>query len=132
MFYKFNAHRARKPAGKADYKLARQIFKKLIRIQCSWASFMQSSTDKLSSGWLRAFCITVMTVSSGYCTYLIFEGFSSLGKTEASATTRYFWPFYQHEIREQLRAKSIMSMYLDSLENAVIQDSLNQLKQTQK
>ncbi|TDE18075.1 hypothetical protein [Dyadobacter psychrotolerans] len=132
MFYKFNAHRARKPAEKADYKLARQIFKKLIRIQRCWASFMQSRADKLRPGWLRAFCLTVMSVSSGYCTYLIFEGFSSLSKPEASALIRYFRPFDQHEIKEQLHAKVKMSMYLDSLESAVIQDSLNQLNQTQK
>ena len=132
MFYRFDAHRARKPAEKADYKLARQIFKKLVRIQRCWAGFMQSRADKLRPGWLKAFCLTVMSVSSGYCTYLIFDGFSSLSKPEASTPTRYFWPFDQHEIKEQLHAKFKMRMYLDSLDNAVIQDSLNQFNHTKK
>lgn len=87
MFYKFNAHRARKPAEKADYRLARQIFQRLIRIQQSWASFMGAWAEKLTSGWLKALCATALTVSSVYCAYLIFEGFISLNKPEAGALT---------------------------------------------
>ena len=132
MFYKFNAHRARKPAEKADYKLARQIFQKLIMMQRCWASYMGYRAKKLTSGWLKALCITVITVSSVYCGYLIFEGFISLNKTGASARKGHIWTFDPFGIKEQLRAKSELNNYLDSLENAVLKDSLNQLNHNQK
>ena len=132
MFYKFNAHRARKPAEKPDYKLARQIFQKLITMQRCWASYMGSRAEKLTCGWLKALCITVITVSSSYCAYLIFEGFISLNKTGADARQGPIWPFDPYGIKEQLRSKSRLSIYLDSLENAVIKDSLNQLNHTPK
>jgi hypothetical protein len=132
MFYKFNAHRARKPAERADYRLARQIFQRLITIQQSWASFMGAWAEKLTSGWLKALCAAVLTVSSLYCAYLIFEGFISINKPETGAPTLHIWPFDPYGIKEQLRAKSELRIYFDSLENAVIEDSLNQLNHIQK
>ncbi|WP_254412118.1 hypothetical protein [Dyadobacter diqingensis] len=132
MFYKFNAHRARKPAEKADYKLAGQIFQKLITLQRCWASYMGSRAEKLTYGWLKALCVTVITVSSTYCAYLIFEGFISLNKTGTSARQGHIWAFDPFGIKEQLRAQTELNNYLDSLENAVLKDSLNQLNHTPK
>ena len=132
MFYKFNAHRARKPAEKPDYKLARQIFQKLITLQRSWASYMGSKAEKLTSGWLKALCVTVITVSSSYCAYLIFEGFISINKTGANARQGHIRVFDPSGIKEQLRAQTELNNYLDSLENAVLEDSLNQLNHTPK
>lgn len=132
MFYKFNAHRARKPAEKPDYKLAIQIFRKLITMQRSWASYMGSRAEKLSCAWLKALCVTVITVSSSYCAYLIFEGFISLNKTGADARQGHIRVFDPSGIKEQLRAQTELNNYLDSLENAVLIDSLNQLNHTPK
>lgn len=132
MFYKFNALRARKPAQKTDYKLAGKIFQKLISLQRSWASYMGSRAEKLTCGWLKVFCVTVITVSTSYCAYLIFEGFISLNKTGTSARQGHIWAFDPFGIKEQLRAQTELNNYLDSLENAVLKDSLNQLNHTPK
>ena len=132
MFYKFNAHRARKPAEKANSKLARQIFQKLITVQRFWASYMGSRAEKLTSRWLKALSVTVITVCSSYCAYLIYEGFISLNKTGADARQSHIWAFDPFGIKEQLRAQTELNNYLDSLENAVIKDSLNQLNHTPK
>jgi hypothetical protein len=132
MFYRFNAHRARKPVESSENRLARQIYQKLISLQRSWAGLMGAGAEKLTSGWLKILCVTVITVSSGYSAYLIFEGFISINEPFTYGQALHLWPFDPYGTKQQLRAKASFNLYLDSLENAVNKDSLNQSNHTQK
>ena len=132
MFYRFNAHRARTPVEKSDNKLARQIYQKLISMQRSWAALMSAGAEKLSYQWLKALCITVISVSSGYALFLIYDGFISFNRPLTNVRPEHIWPFDPYGIKAQLRAKTRLSLYLDSLDKAVIKDSLNQFNHTQK
>lgn len=132
MFYRFNAHRARKPVETSDCRLARKIYQKLIFMQRSWANLMSAGAERLGYHWLKALCITVISVSTGYSVYLICDGLISSNRPLANIRTQHIFPFDPYGIKEQLRAKNKLSLYLDSLDNAVIKDSLDQFNQNQK
>ena len=132
MFYKFNAHRVRTPAEKSGYKHARQIYQKMISIQRAWAGLMAKGAGKLSDRWLKGLCFTVICLSCGYSAYLIYEGLLSLNKSAATGWTERIWPFDPYGPKQQLRGQIPFRRYLDSLENAVRQDSLNQSNKTHK
>ena len=130
MFYRFNAHRQR-PLQDQRSGLATQIFQKLTFLQRRWTRVMAQAAQKLSFGWLKALCLTVIAVSSGYCIYLLFDGFHSMHEPLESGRSQIFL-FDPYGLKAQLRARSHLDHYLDSLEKALIKDSLNQINPSQK
>lgn len=129
MFYNFNAHRAKNAAPQHDQALARKIFQKLIAVQRRWAGFMEQQSKKLSGTWLKALSLTVLAVSVAYSTYLICDGVLSLSDSQTPSSLHRLWPFDPKGTKQKLRNMSGFQVYLDSLEKAVSNDSLNQLKQ---
>lgn len=129
MFYNFNAHRAKNAAPQHDQALARQIFQKLTAVQRRWAGFMEQQSKKLSGTWLKALSLTVLAVSGVYSAYLICDGVLSLSHSHTPSSFHRLWPFDPNGTKQKLRNMSGFQVYLDSLEKAVTNDSLNQLKQ---
>lgn len=129
MFYKFNAHRSAPAKSPPDQKqaLARRIFQKATGLQRRWACFMQSQSERLSAGWLKALCLTVLTGSFTYSTYLLFDGMLSVPKLHIDFSSERLWPFDPHGTKAAARKKAALEIYLDSLDQVTSQDSLKHL-----
>lgn len=132
MFYKFNAHRAKKHTSEEGDKLARKIYQKLILVQRSCSGFMDGWAQKLTYPSLKLLYILLLSASSSYCAYLIYEGASGLRSSDISEWAESIWPPVAGAADKQQKSGETMRMYLDSLERAVVADSLNQLNHTGK
>ncbi|REA60059.1 hypothetical protein DSL64_15355 [Dyadobacter luteus] len=131
MFYKFNAHRVAKADSEKDSTAARRIFQKLTALQRRWAGLMSTGAGKLTSKGLKAVCIMLFLAGSVFCGRLIVQGLMHSGKSKIHGGAGVIRNFAD-EIQKRQRAEYQIKMYLDSLEKAVVEDSLNQLNQIKK
>jgi len=128
MFYNFNAHRAKKSDSKPAPAPAKRIFQKLLFLQRSWADFMDRSASRLSFGWLKALSASVLTVAAAYSLYLTADGLSAVSGFSSASEVHQIWPLDDFVEKQKVRQHSRLELYLDSLEKALIKDSLNLFK----
>jgi hypothetical protein len=127
MFYRFNAHRAKKQQVQESStdKLAKKIAGSISAIQRSWATFMDRHARKLPPKQLKALLVVLVLGSGAYCAYLLGEGiFSQAFHRFTDFELAKLWPFDPLGNKEKLRREDAWDHYLDSLELQVKHDSL--------
>ena len=127
MFYKFNAHKASQPQTPetSDDKLAKKIAFKVQQFQLRWAGFMDRQTRKVPLKYLKAMLVTGVLGAGSFCAYLITkDAFASPASLYDTITLTKIWPSEQSERLQKYQIQSEFFRYVDSLENAIRQDSL--------
>lgn len=129
MFYRFNAHRTKKPEVTEPYKdrMARLITAKAISLQRCCADFMGRQSKKLSLKQLK-FLLFVFVLLTGASSIYIFAHGIWL-KPDTNKLTEEPVGFDQWNYNSD--HQQAMKHYLDSLEQAVVEDSISQLKSNQ-
>lgn len=131
MFYRFNAHRAKKPQiqDSSTDKLAKKIAGKINAVQQGWATFMDRHARNLPPKQLKAVLLVLVLGSGSYCAYLLGEGiFSQALHRFTDFEFAKLWPFDPLGNKEKLRREAAWDHYLDSLEQQVRRDSLQNLQ----
>jgi len=128
MFYRFNAHRAKKPQiqDSSTDKLAKKIAGKINAVQQGWATFMDKHARRIPAQRLKVILLVLALGSGLYCTYLISGGGLSEVRTRlADFRFEKLWPFDPWAYKEKLKRAAAWDHYLDSLEQQVTLDSLS-------
>lgn len=127
MFYRFNAHRTKKPENPGSHsdKLARKIADRITSLQKRWAAFMDGHARKVPVKWLKVLLIVSTLTTGSYCIYLLRNGIFSQATTRLEDINfRQLWPLDPFGQKEKLKKQSALGRYLDSLEREVRRDSL--------
>lgn len=127
MFYRFNAHRAKKQQiqESSTDKLAKKIAGSISAVQQGWANFMDKQARRLPPKWLKATLVVLILGPGAYCAYLLSEGmFSKASHRFTDFEFTKFWPFHPLGNKEELRRAAAWDHYLDSLQQQVKRDSL--------
>ena len=129
MFYRFNAHRAKKPEVTEPYKdrMARLIATRALSLQRRCTDFMGRQSKKLSFKRLKFLLFVFVLLTGASSIYIFAQGIwlkpdkYDLPKEPVGFDQWDYNPDHQ----------KAMKHYLDSLEKAVVEDSINQLKSKQ-
>lgn len=127
MFYRFNAHRAKKQQiqESSTDKLAKKIAGSISTVQRGWAGFMDRHARKLPPKKLKVILVVLILGPGAYCAYLLGEGiFSKASHRFTDFELAKLWPFDPLGNKEELRRAAAWDHYLDSLEQQVKRDSL--------
>lgn len=128
MFYRFNAHRATKsqPSDTPADRLPKKIAGKILFVQRGWAALMDRYSRKIPLKWLKTILI-VFTLGAGtYCIYLIKDGVVTQDTLRfKNIVLRRLWPFDSYGQKLKLQKQAAIGRNLDSLEQQVKQDSLD-------
>jgi hypothetical protein len=127
MFYKFNAHRAKKPEiqDTSTDRLAKKIAGRITSVQHRWAIFMDKYARKLPAKRLKVVLLVLILGPGAYCVHLVGGGiFSKSTSRFADFKFEKLWPFDPLGNKEELRRAADLNYYLDSLEQQVKRDSL--------
>jgi len=125
MFYKLNAHKASQPQTpeSSQDKLAKKIAFKVQQFQLRWAGFLDRQTRKIPLKYLKAILVTGVLGAGSFFTYLIAKDTSPASLFDTVTLTK-IWPSEQSERLQKYQIQSEFFRYVDSLENAIKQDSL--------
>ena len=128
MFYRFNAHRAKKQQIRESStdKLAKKIAGSINAVQQGWATFMDRHARKLPPKQLKAVLLVLVLGAGAYCAYLLGKGiFSQASNRFTEFEFTKLWPFDPLGNKEKLRREAAWDHYLDSLEVQIKRDSLS-------
>jgi hypothetical protein len=127
MFYKFNAHKAKKPeiTDTPTDRLAKKMANRSQLVQQGWAGFMDQQTNKLPQKWLKAILLVLVLGSGAYCAQLISGDLLSQKAYELRhIRLADLNPLNLLEDSEKRKRNAAWDYYLDSLESEVKRDSL--------
>lgn len=128
MFYRFNAHRATKsqPTDTSSDRLLKKIAGKILFVQRGWAALMDRYSRKIPLKWLKTILIVFTLGAGSYCIYLIKDGMITQESLRfKNIVLHRLWPFDPFGQKLKLQKQSAIGRYLDSLEQQVKQDSLD-------
>ena len=129
MFYRFNAHRTKKPEVTESYKdrMAHLIAARALSLQRRWADVLGGQSKKLSLKRLKFLLFVFVLLTTASSIYIFAQGIwlkpdkYDLPKEPVGFDQWDYNPDHQ----------KAMKHYLDSLERATVTDSINQLKSKQ-
>ncbi|REA55060.1 hypothetical protein DSL64_28595 [Dyadobacter luteus] len=112
MFYNFNAHKA--PASKnksPDPGPEKSFFSPIQKLKRMTADYLATQFGRLSENHQKIWLFAMLTPCAAYSAYLIYESFLPARQTQLTGTI-------------YLQKKAAFELYLDSLENEILKDSI--------